>query len=241
MEKGKNMKRELLYTGKVKNIYSYHEQDKVIMHYTDDATAFNGVKKEALKNKGKINNLFNAFIMERLEKNGVNTHFVKLLNDQESIVKKLKMIPVECVIRNYSAGSVCKKIGITKGKKFDTPVFEFFLKDDILGDPMINESHIHALKLASDNEIKFMKEETFKINEILKGVFDKAGFNLVDYKIEFGHFNNKIILGDEFSPDGCRIWDKITGESYDKDRFRNDLGDTIENYEFVARKIGAIR
>lgn len=232
------MVKELIYQGKAKSVYQSDDADNVIIEYRDDATAFNGVKKEALKDKGRVNNLFNAYIMQKLEQEGVKTHFVKTLNDNESLMKRLEMIPVECVVRNYAAGGICKRLGLEKGMKFDKPVFEFFLKDDALGDPMINTSHILSFNWATASEIKFMREATFKVNDILSSVFDEAGLLLVDYKLEFGRFKNEILLGDEFSPDGCRLWDKETKEVFDKDRFRQDLGDVIGHYKTVAKRIG---
>ncbi|WP_100550539.1 phosphoribosylaminoimidazolesuccinocarboxamide synthase [Caedibacter taeniospiralis] len=232
------MVKELIYQGKAKSVYSSDHQDEVVIEYRDDATAFNGVKKASLVDKGRVNNLFNAYIMQKLEEAGVKTHFVKILSDNESLMKKLKMIPVECVVRNYAAGGICKRLGIEKGMKFVEPIFEFFLKDDALGDPMINTSHILAFNWASESEIAFMRKTTFKVNEVLSKLFDDSGLLLVDYKLEFGRFHDEILLGDEFSPDGCRLWDRKTREVFDKDRFRQDLGDVIGHYKEVARRIG---
>lgn len=232
------MVKELMYQGKAKSIYRSDDIDKVIIEYRDDATAFNGIKKEALTDKGRVNNLFNAYIMQKLEQEGVKTHFVKTLNDNESLMKRLEMIPVECVVRNYAAGGICKRLGLEKGMKFGQPIFEFFLKDDALGDPMVNTSHILSFSWATASEINFMREATFKVNDILSKLFDKAGLLLVDYKLEFGRFKDEVLLGDEFSPDGCRLWDKETKEVFDKDRFRQDLGDVIGHYKTVAKRIG---
>ena len=233
------MAKVLIYQGKAKSVYQSDNENEVIIEYRDDATAFNGIKKEALADKGRVNNLFNAYIMAKLEQNGIKTHFVKTLSDRESLMKKLNMISVECVVRNYAAGGICRRLGIEKGMKFANPVFEFFLKDDALGDPMINTSHILTFDWASESEIYFMREVTFKVNEILSKLFLRAGLLLVDYKLEFGRFfNGEILLGDEFSPDGCRLWDKDTKEVFDKDRFRQDLGDVIGHYKEVAKRIG---
>jgi len=232
------IKKELLYTGKAKSVYSTEDESIYILHYRNDATAFNALKKASLDDKGRVNNLFNAFIMDHLERSNIKTHYLELLNDNESVVKALKMIPVECVVRNYAAGGIVKRLGIEKGKKFDAPIFEFFYKDDALGDPMINESHILTFEWATQNQIDEMKKITFEVNEVLIKLFDVAGIILVDYKLEFGVSNNQIILGDEFTPDGCRLWDKKTNKVMDKDRFRQDMGDVIETYKEVASRIG---
>ncbi|MBK2125943.1 phosphoribosylaminoimidazolesuccinocarboxamide synthase [Fangia hongkongensis] len=232
------MKKALLHQGKAKSVYEAENDHEVVIEYRDDASAFNGVKLASLQDKGRVNNLFNAYIMELLEKENVSTHFVRCLSDHESLMKKLEMIPVECVVRNYAAGGICKRLGLEKGLKFDTPVFEFFLKDDPLGDPMINESHILTFNWASQKEIDWMKAVTLQVNQILSDVFAKAGLLLVDYKLEFGRFNGKVLLGDEISPDGMRLWDSNTLESFDKDRFRQDMGDVIGHYKEVASRIG---
>jgi phosphoribosylaminoimidazole-succinocarboxamide synthase len=231
-------KKALLYQGKAKSVYKTDRDDLYVLHYRNDATAFNALKKASLEDKGRVNNRFNAFIMEKLEQGGVKTHFVELLNDNESVVKSLDMIPVECVVRNYAAGSITKRLGIEKGTKLETPIFEFFYKDDALGDPMINDSHILTFGWATQNQIDGMKALTFKVNDILKKLFDDAGITLVDYKLEFGVSNGDIVLGDEFTPDGCRLWDKDTQKVMDKDRFRQDMGDVIETYKEVAARIG---
>ncbi len=231
-------KQALLHEGKAKSVYHTDDPDLFIMHYRDDATAFNGVKKEALASKGAVNNRFNAFIMEKLELAGIPTHFVKCLNDEDSLVRSLDMIPVECVVRNYAAGSICKRLGLEKGYHFPTPVFEFFYKDDGLGDPMINTSHIEVFNWASRSEIEEMKSLTFKVNDCLSALFAEAGITLVDYKLEFGRHKGQVVLGDEFTPDGCRLWDTETQKVLDKDRFRQDLGNVIEAYIEVAERIG---
>lgn len=231
-------KQTLLHQGKAKSVYATSSADHVIMHYRDDATAFNGIKKESLADKGRVNNLFNAFIMEKLEQAGIKTHLVKVLNDRDSLMKSLKMLPVECVVRNYAAGSICKRLGIEKGTQFDKPIFEFFYKDDGLGDPMINTSHIINFGWATVEQVEEMKHLTFAVNDCLKALFDQAGLLLVDYKLEFGVHKGELLLGDEFTPDGCRLWDKETLEVFDKDRFRQDLGNVIEGYKVVASRIG---
>lgn len=227
-----------LYSGKAKSVYATDDADRVIMEFRDDTSAFDGRKIVQLARKGRVNNKFNAFIMEKLSAAGVPTHFERLLSDNEVLVKKLQMIPVECVVRNLAAGSLCKRLGITEGQELNPPTLEFFLKNDALHDPMINEYHIRSFGWASDAEVAIMKDLTFRANHVLKTLFANAGILLVDYKLEFGRFNGAIILGDEFSPDGCRLWDATTRKKLDKDRFRQDLGDVIEGYEEVAGRLG---
>ena len=228
----------LISSGKAKSLFTTENPDRLIMHFRDDTSAFDGKKIESLKGKGEANNLFNAFIMEILEKEGLKTHFERTLSKVDSLVKKLDMIPVECVIRNISAGSICKRLGIEEGKTLEKPIFEFFYKDDALGDPMINDYHILSFGWANQSQIDEMKEKTFAVNKVLKELFLDGGMLLVDYKIEFGMYNNELILGDEFSPDGCRVWDVKTREKLDKDRFRQDLGDVVESYGIIANRLG---
>ena len=231
-------KKILVHEGKAKSVYSTDDPNLFVMHYRNDATAFNGVKKESLSNKGSVNNKFNAFIMKKLSDTNILTHHIDLLSENESLVRSLEMIPVECVVRNYAAGSICKRLGVDKGLEFDDPIFEFFYKDDGLGDPMINESHIISFNWATQKEIDQMKKITFEINTILSKLFLDAGILLVDYKLEFGRSKGNIILGDEFTPDGCRLWDVKTKKIFDKDRFRQDLGGVIEAYVEVAQRLG---
>jgi len=231
-------KGELINSGKAKSLYKSSDPDFYIMHYRDDTSAFDGVKKESLEGKGKTNNKFNAFIMLILEKEGVATHFQKLLSDTESLVKKLDMVPVECVIRNVAAGSICKRLGLEEGLDLDPPTFEFFYKNDELHDPMINDYHIKCFGWASDEQIEEMKIKTFQVNDTLKRLFSEAGMILVDFKLEFGSFKGELLLGDEFTPDGCRVWDSETREKLDKDRFRQDLGNVVESYQTIAKKLG---
>lgn len=227
-----------IYSGKAKTIYTTDDDRYLIMHYRDDATAFNALKKQSFVRKGLVNNYFNAHIMTKLQAAGINTHFERLLNDNESLVKRLTMLPLECVVRNLAAGGLVKRLGVEEGLVLEPPILEFFLKDDALGDPAVNESHIHTFKWATDAQVKQMKELTLKVNEILKPLFLAAGMILVDYKLEFGVFEGQLLLGDEFTPDGCRIWDAQTRKKMDKDRFRQDLGDVIETYEEVANRLG---
>lgn len=231
-------KREELYAGKAKSVYRTDDPDRFVLEFRDDTSAFDGEKKEQLNRKGMVNNRFNGFIMEKLEQAGVPTHFEGLLSPTESLVKNLDMIPVECVVRNISAGSLCRRLGVEEGLSLNPPTFELFLKNDALHDPMVNESLAVSFGWATEDELARMKELTFKVNEVLKALFDDAGMLLVDYKLEFGRSGGEIVLGDEFSPDGCRIWDKETRKKMDKDRFRQGLGDVIEMYEEVGRRLG---
>ncbi len=231
-------KLEELFTGKAKSVFKTDDVDKLILEFRDDTSAFDGEKIVQLERKGMVNNKFNAFIMQKLQAAGIPTHFESLLSDTESLVKNLDMIPVECVVRNISAGSIVKRLGVEEGLDLNPPTFEFFLKNDALHDPMINDYHIRSFGWATEEEVAAMKKLTFQVNDILTNLFDDAGLLLVDYKLEFGRFNGEILLGDEFSPDGCRLWDKETREKMDKDRFRQDLGNVIESYEAVARRLG---
>ncbi len=229
---------EELYSGKAKSVYRTDDPELFILHFRDDTSAFDGERVEQLSDKGKVNNIFNAYIMEKLSAEGIPTHFVKRLSDTDSLVKKLDMIPVECVVRNYAAGSLCKRYGIEEGISINPPTFEFFLKNDALHDPMINDSHIISFGWAKAEDIEEMKALTIKVNTILKDFFLKADMLLVDYKLEFGLSDGEITLGDEFSPDGCRIWDKSTRNKMDKDRFRQNLGNVIETYKEVGQRLG---
>lgn len=231
-------KREELYAGKAKSVFYTDDPDRFVLVFRDDTSAFDGEKTEQLNRKGMVNNRFNGFIMEKLEAAGVPTHFEGELSATEALVKKLDMIPVECVVRNVSAGSLCRRIGVEEGLELAPPTYELFLKDDSLHDPMVNESLAVTFSWASEDELARMKELTYKVNAVLKNLFDKAGMLLVDYKLEFGRSDGEIVLGDEFSPDGCRIWDKETRNKMDKDRFRQGLGDVIETYEEVGRRLG---
>ena len=233
MEKG-----EQLYAGKAKSVYLTDDPDHLILHYRNDTSAFDGEKIEQLARKGEVNNKFSAFIMQKLEQAGVPTHHEGVISAQESLVKKLDMFPVECVIRNITAGSLCKRLGVEEGMTLKTPIFEFFLKNDALHDPMINEYHIRAFGWADDEAVEKMKELTFRVNDTLTRLFRDAGLLLVDYKLEFGRYKGEILLGDEFTPDGCRLWDAETRKKLDKDRFRQGLGGVVEAYEEVARRLG---
>jgi len=236
-------KRQELYKGKAKTVYTTDDPHRLVMHYRDDVSAFDGAKLAQLPAKGETNNKINAYVMGKLAAAGVPTHFVGVLNERESLVKAMKMVPVECVVRNVCAGSMAKRYGLAEGTKLAEPIFEFFLKSDALHDPLCNDDHIRVLGWATAGEIGEMKALTHQVNAVLKPLFAAAGIDLVDYKLEFGHPaedpNGPLVLGDEFTPDGCRLWDAKTGEKMDKDRFRRDLGSVIDHYREVARRIGA--
>jgi len=231
-------KKAELYAGKAKSVYLTDDEDHLIIHFRNDTSAFDGEKVEQLERKGMLNNKFTAFIMQQLETAGIKTHHVKLLSDDEALVRKLEMLPIECVVRNISAGSLCRRLGVTEGLDLEPPTFEFFLKNDALHDPMINDYHIRSFDWATEAEIVEMKKMTFEVNTVLKKLFKDAGMLLVDYKLEFGRFQGQLLLGDEFSPDGCRLWDVDTREKLDKDRFRQGLGGVVEAYEEVAQRLG---
>jgi phosphoribosylaminoimidazole-succinocarboxamide synthase len=231
-------KREELYRGKAKTVHATDDPALLWLTFRNDTSAFDGQKLAQLERKGEVNNKINAFIMGKLEAAGIRTHFVRLISDTESLVKRLKMIPGECVVRNVVAGSMCKRLGIPEGQVLPKPIFEFFYKSDALHDPMVNDAHIEVLGWASAAEIAQMKALTFKVNDVLKPLFAAAGITLVDYKLEFGKADGTMLLGDEFTPDGCRLWDSATQEKMDKDRFRRDLGNVIGMYIEVGRRLG---
>lgn len=231
-------KRNELYAGKAKSVYTTDDDNLLVLAFRNDTSAFDGKKIEQLDRKGAVNNQFNAFIMQKLEAAGIPTHFERLLSPQEALVKRLEMFPIECVVRNISAGSICRRLGVEEGKDLNPPTYELFLKNDALGDPMINESVAHSFGWAEPKYLEIMHELTLKVNEVLKALFLEGNLLLVDYKLEFGLFNGEVVLGDEFTPDGCRLWDKDTREKLDKDRFRQGLGDVVEGYEEVGRRLG---
>lgn len=232
-------KRDELYRGKAKTVYYTDDSEKLILHFRNDTSAFDGEKIEQLDRKGEVNNKFNHFIMTKLEDAGIATQVEALVSDTESLVKKLDMIPVECVVRNLSAGSLVRRLGVEEGETLNPPIFEFFLKNDALHDPMVNDFHIISFGWATESQISEMKALTFKVNNVLKALFDDAGMLLVDYKLEFGvDSDGNIVLGDEFTPDGCRLWDKETRKKMDKDRFRQGLGSVVETYIEVAERLG---
>ncbi len=232
---------KLLYEGKAKKVYETNDPNLLIIYFKDDATAFNGKKHEVIDEKGALNKAITTKVFHWLEECGIKTHFVEENSGREIVVKRLKMIPVEVVVRNIAAGSIAKRLGLKQGEKLPRPILEYYYKSDELDDPWINEDHITAFGWADEETLKKIREIAFKVNECLKEKFDKAGIILVDFKLEFGFDNEgNLLLGDEFTPDGSRLWDKQTGEVLDKDRFRKDLGDLIEGYEKILMKISRV-
>lgn len=231
-------KLEQLYEGKAKKVYKTDVEDVLIVDYKDDATAFNGEKKGTIVGKGVINNKMSNYVMQLLEKEGVPTHFVEELSDRETAVKKVEIVPLEVIIRNVSAGSFAKKLGIEEGRKLLCPTLEFSYKDDALGDPMINSYYALALGVATKEEIDTIAKYAFKVNEVMIKYFESIGIELIDFKIEFGRYHGQIILADEISPDTCRLWDINTHEKLDKDRFRRDLGNVEDAYKEVFKRLG---
>lgn len=230
-------KKELMYEGKAKKVYATDDKDHVIIYYKDDATAFNGVKKGQIENKGVLNNSITSALFKLLEENGVKSHFVEKINDREQICKKVQIVPVEVIVRNVAAGSMAKRLGLEEGYKLKTTVYELCLKDDALNDPLINDYHAVAIGAATFEELDKIYTLTKKINEVLKEFFLKQGINLIDFKVEFGRYNGDIILADEISPDTCRFWDSKTNEKLDKDRFRRDLGNVQDAYIEILKRI----
>ncbi|MCI6719955.1 MAG: phosphoribosylaminoimidazolesuccinocarboxamide synthase [Clostridiales bacterium] len=231
-------KKEQLYEGKAKKVFATDDPDIVIVDYKDDATAFNGVKKGTISGKGIINNQMTNHLMRKLEEAGVPTHFVEELSERETAVKKVSIVPLEVIIRNISAGSFAKRYGVEEGIVFDEPTIEFSYKNDDLGDPLINDYHAIALKLATKEEIELIKKYAFAVNDFLKKTLLECGITLVDFKLEFGKLSDgTIVLADEISPDTCRFWDVKTGEKLDKDRFRRDLGNVEGAYQEMARRL----
>lgn len=225
-----------IYEGKAKILFE--DNGNIVQYFKDDTTAFNSAKFAINENKGVLNNAISSFFMEKLTTNGIENHFIKKIDDRNQLVKKVEIIPLEVIVRNVAAGSFSKKFGVEKGTKLSSPIVEFSLKNDQLGDPLIPESHIVILNIASQNEIDYIKNQALKINEILIREFIKIGINLVDFKIEFGKdLNGKIILADEISPDSCRLWDTKTNESFDKDLFREDKGDIVIAYKSILEKL----
>ncbi|HZJ77678.1 MAG TPA: phosphoribosylaminoimidazolesuccinocarboxamide synthase [Clostridia bacterium] len=231
-------KKDLLYEGKAKKVYTTQDPDVLIVDYKDDATAFNGQKKGSIIGKGLINNKMSNFMCELIEKEGIKTHYIKELSDRETAVRKVEIVPLEVIIRNKVAGSMAKRLGLEEGTKLLQPVFEFSYKDDDLGDPMINESHALACGFATKKEIDAIRTMALKINEIMIEYFASKNVELIDFKLEFGRYKGEIILADEISPDTCRFWDMTTHEKLDKDRFRRDMGSVEEAYEEMANRLG---
>ena len=233
MEKGKQ-----LYEGKAKKVFETDDRDLLIVAYKDDATAFNGLKKGTIVGKGVINNQMSNRLMQLLETKGVPTHFVKELSERETLVRRVKIVPLEVIIRNISAGSFSKRYGVEEGIVFKRPTIEFSYKNDALGDPLLNDDHALALELATEEEIATIRKYAFKVNEVLKEFWSGCGVTLVDFKLEFGKTSDgKIILADEISPDTCRLWDSETKEKLDKDRFRRDMGGVEDAYAEIMRRL----
>ena len=231
-------KLKLLYEGKAKKVYQTEMAQRLIVEYKDDATAFNGLKKGTIVGKGIINNKMSNRLMQRLEDAGIPTHFVTELNDRETVVKRVSIVPLEVIVRNIAAGSFSKRYGVEEGTVFEQPTIEFSYKNDSLGDPLLNTDHAKALKLATDAEIATIRTMALRINEILKSFWAECGVTLVDFKLEFGRLSDgTIILADEISPDTCRLWDTKTGDKLDKDRFRRDLGGVEDAYAEIMRRL----
>lgn len=232
------MKLEQLYEGKAKKVYATEDPNLVIVSYKDDATALDGLKKGTIVGKGVINNRMSNYLMQMLENEGIPTHFVEELSERETVVKKVSIVPLEVIVRNVSAGSFAKRYGVEEGIVFDEPTFEFSYKNDDLHDPLLNESHALALKLATKDEINTIRTMALKVNEFLKAYFLARNVRLIDFKLEFGRLTDgTIVLADEISPDTCRFWDATTGEKLDKDRFRRDLGGTEDAYQEMMRRV----
>ena len=231
-------KKEMLYEGKAKKVYTTDVEDVYIVSYKDDATAFNGLKKGTIAGKGAINNRVTNHLMKLMEKNGIPTHLVEELNERETAVKKVKIVPIEVIVRNIAAGSLSKRLGLPEGTKLKTTVLEYCYKDDALGDPMINEYHALAMGIATQEDLDTIARYSFRVNEILAAYLKDLGIELIDFKLEFGKLSDgTIVLADEISPDTCRFWDSKTGEKLDKDRFRRDLGGVEDAYKEVLHRL----
>ncbi len=229
---------ELLYEGKAKQVYLTDKEDEYIIHYKDDATAGNGVKHEQFAGKGVLNNTMSCIIFDMLEEAGIKTHMIEKINERDIRVKKVEIFPLEIIVRNITTGSFCKRLGVSEGVTLDEPIFEMSYKNDEYGDPLINDDHAMALKLVTREELTYIKETTLKINELLKDFFLSTNLKLVDFKIEFGKTKDgDILLADEISPDSCRLWDVDTNQKYDKDVFRQDIGNLIETYKAVLARM----
>ncbi len=231
------VKLDMLYEGKAKKIYTTNITNQFIVTYKDDATAFNGEKKGSIGEKGVVNNKMSAILFQLLSEKGIENHYISLLNEREMVVKAVKIIPLEVIIRNVVAGSMAKRLGLEEGSPLKTPVLEFCYKNDELGDPLINDDHIMALQLADLTQIQQLKQMALNINKVLQQFFFNKELRLIDFKLEFGLFEDRIILADEISPDTCRLWDLTTNEKLDKDRFRRDLGNVEEAYKEVLNRI----
>lgn len=232
-------KLKMIYEGKAKKVYKTEDEKKYIVEYKDDATAFNGEKKGTIVGKGVVNNKMSAALFGLLEKEGIPTHHIELLSDRESLVKAVKILPLEVIVRNVAAGSLSKRLGIEEGVLLKKTVLEFSYKNDELGDPMVNDYHILAMEYATEEQLSMIKEYALKINKVLKKFFLEVNMKLIDFKLEFGLYEGQVILADEISPDTCRLWDKETNKKLDKDRFRRDLGGVEEVYQEVLQRISS--
>ena len=228
---------EMMYEGKAKQVFATEDPTLAIIHYKDDATAFNGLKKGTIVGKGVVNNLVSNHLFKMLEQNGVPTHLVEQINDRDSVVRRVQIVPLEVIVRNIAAGSLSKRLGLPEGTKLASTVLEFCYKNDDLGDPMVNEYHIAAMNLATREEVETISAMALKVNELLTAYLKELNIELIDFKLEFGRFDGKIVLADEISPDTCRFWDSKTGEKLDKDRFRRDLGDVEGAYQEILRRL----
>lgn len=238
-------RRKKIYEGKAKILYEGPEPGTLIQYFKDDATAFNAQKKAILEGKGVINNRISEYMMTRLNGIGVHNHFIRRLSLREQLIKEVEIIPLEVVVRNIAAGSIATRLGLAEGTPLPRSIIEFYYKDDKLGDPMVSEEHITAFNWAATQEIDDMMATALRVNDYMSGLFSAVGITLVDFKIEFGRIYegdfSRVILADEISPDSCRLWDSTTNEKMDKDRFRRDLGNVIESYTEVARRLGIMK
>ena len=229
---------EMLYEGKAKQVFLTDDPEMIVIHYKDDATAFNNIKKARIENKGVLNNRISTLIFEYLRDKGIETHYVETINDRDQVCRKVSIVPLEVIVRNIIAGSMAKRLGIEEGTKPSNVIYDICYKKDELGDPLINSYFAVALELATWEEIETIKKYAFKVNDVLKAYFLQADIKLIDFKIEFGRFHGEILLADETSPDTCRLWDVNTNEKLDKDRFRRDLGNVEEAYNEVFKRLG---
>lgn len=229
--------KQKLYEGKAKILYKTDDPDILLQFFKDDATAFDGVKKGTIIGKGVANNAISSNLFSLLKKHGIDSHFVEKVSENEMLVKNVEIVPVEVVVRNISTGSLCRRYGVAEGIVFDEPIVELYYKDDELHDPLMNDDHVLAMKLASREELALMKDQALRVNTILKEFFDSIGIRLVDFKLEFGRFHGQILLADEISPDTCRFWEKGSNRKLDKDRFRQDLGDVEKTYNEMMQRI----
>ena len=229
--------KEQLYEGKAKQVFATNDPEIVMVHYKDDATAGDGEKKGTIRDKGIVNNKLSNALMQKLEKEGIPTHYVQEVNDRDTFVKKVEIVPLEVIVRNVAAGHFSLRMGVPEGKVFKTPILEYSYKNDDLGDPFINSYYALGLGLATQEEIDTISKYAFKVNEFMLGFFKKLNIDLIDFKIEFGRYHGQIILADEISPDTCRFWDSTTHEKLDKDRFRRDMGGVEDAYQEIMHRI----